>query len=386
MVRYQANPGNADTRRTARAKHPVLFDLPADRGVELKKAFPDLGWVPSLEGFPTLPFSIAGRLLLPYGAERDGRETALFAEFPTDQYLARAWAAVAPKVNMGADSLFAEVDRVFKDLEDQSPFIFIAGDWEAAEGELNHDEVEWEGHARWIDCITRGDAFKATPAHTSGLAAAELLYYVGPYMLTDQREEEGCHFLVAAKTLGSYFQSSADEELCDGAQLSSEIADGLADSAWPELFMHITEGSDSVSDPTARGGPRISEIRLRVGYHEASTLDDASTTKYLTRVLPHTIKHSRALPLISVIFHLVTNGPSIAEGLVKIAAALGMPSPRRIDDLSLRQMEELLTPISSIVNGSAIANDVPHHRITSVLAEIESKHLCAKSSLSANPS
>ena len=45
MVRYQANPGDADTRRTARAKHPVLFDLPADRGVEIKKAFPDLGWL-----------------------------------------------------------------------------------------------------------------------------------------------------------------------------------------------------------------------------------------------------------------------------------------------------------------------------------------------------
>ena len=383
MVRFQVAVGDATARITTRAKHPVLFDSPADRGAELKASFPDLGWIEDIEGHPTLPFSIAARLLLPYGADNNTRDTPLFTEFPGDKLFARFWASLAPKVNMAADNIFAELDRVFKSLDDTSTFLFTSGDWVRVEGDMGDG---WDGLYRWVDCITRGDVFRLTPTHSSGLAAAELLYYVGPYMLEDQRNEDERHFALASKTLGKCFQSDADEELCDGAQLASEIADGLADSQWPVLFMHVTLGNDSFSDPSARGGPRISELRLRVGYHEASTSADASTTKFLTRILPSTVQHSRALPLISTVFREVSSGSSIAEGLVQIASALHMSSPRRIDDLSLRQMEDLLTPIASIITSADIAGEAPHNRISSVITEIESKPLSAKSSSSTTSS
>ena len=48
----------------ARGKHFVLFDEPADKGALLKESYPDLGWATSIEGHPTLPYSVAWRLLL----------------------------------------------------------------------------------------------------------------------------------------------------------------------------------------------------------------------------------------------------------------------------------------------------------------------------------
>ena len=45
---------------TLAAKHYVLFDLPADKGLELKTNQPSLGsWVPDIDGHPALPFSSA---------------------------------------------------------------------------------------------------------------------------------------------------------------------------------------------------------------------------------------------------------------------------------------------------------------------------------------
>ena len=176
MVRFQVAVGDATARITTRAKHPVLFHSPADRGAELKASFPDLGWIEDIEGHPTLPFSIAARLLLPYGADSNTRDTPLFTEFPGDKLFARFWASLAPKVNMAADNIFAELDRVFKSLDDTSTFLFTSGDWVQVEGDMGDG---WDGLYRWVDCITRGDVFRLTPTHSSGLSAAELLYYVG---------------------------------------------------------------------------------------------------------------------------------------------------------------------------------------------------------------
>ena len=58
MVRYQSFGGTTIAQRDARGKHYVLFDLPADKGTELKDKQPDLGWVPDMEGHPTLPWSV----------------------------------------------------------------------------------------------------------------------------------------------------------------------------------------------------------------------------------------------------------------------------------------------------------------------------------------
>ena len=62
MVCFQdANGTAAQQTRIARGKHYVLFDLPADKGLELKNKQPSLGWVTDINGHPTLPFSIAQR-------------------------------------------------------------------------------------------------------------------------------------------------------------------------------------------------------------------------------------------------------------------------------------------------------------------------------------
>ena len=50
MVRFQASAGDAAAKRAARMKHYILFDLPTDKGVELKAAQPDIGWLLDIEG------------------------------------------------------------------------------------------------------------------------------------------------------------------------------------------------------------------------------------------------------------------------------------------------------------------------------------------------
>ena len=81
MVCYQTQAGTEEAKRDARVKHFVLFDAPGDLGAKLKSKHPKLGWVPDLEGHPTLPFSIAARLILQVVAERDDRATGLLTGF-----------------------------------------------------------------------------------------------------------------------------------------------------------------------------------------------------------------------------------------------------------------------------------------------------------------
>ena len=95
MVCYQTKSGNANTQRAARAAHFVLLDRPEDLGAKLKDSYPDIGWAPDTDGHPTLPFSVGCKLILRAGAERDNRDTALFAEFPSAQYLNRIWDTIA---------------------------------------------------------------------------------------------------------------------------------------------------------------------------------------------------------------------------------------------------------------------------------------------------
>ena len=135
-MRFQASAGDAAANLTARGKHYVLFDLPADKGDELKLAYPELGWAASIEGHPTLPYSIAARLILRVGAERDNRDAGLFESFATDQPLARIWATVAPHFNFTAEDPFSEVSRVVSTLDNKDALIFVAGDWQEVEGDL----------------------------------------------------------------------------------------------------------------------------------------------------------------------------------------------------------------------------------------------------------
>eukprot|EP00966_Prymnesium_polylepis_P231607 5358450-Prymnesium_polylepis.1 len=200
MVCFQAAHGNDDAQRAARGKHFVLFDLPADKGALLKLAQPDLGWAADLgadlDGHPALPFSVACRLILQVLAERDEREQGLFAQFPSAQLFNRLWSAIVGYLNIESETIFQEVIVAAAKAPDQNVFVSVAGDWVDVEG-----DPAGTGLGRWVECITRGDVFAATPGSMAGLAGAEVLYYVGPFMLEEQRDDES-HFVVATNTLG----------------------------------------------------------------------------------------------------------------------------------------------------------------------------------------
>jgi hypothetical protein len=127
------------------------------------------------------------KLILRAGAERDNRDTLLFAEFPSAQYLTRIWSIIAPNLDLTADEIFSEVARVAATLPPTvgSDLISSAGDWTDVAGSV--DDHDWEELGRWVDCITRGDAFDAVPGKDSGLIAAEIFYYAGPFMLNEHR-------------------------------------------------------------------------------------------------------------------------------------------------------------------------------------------------------
>ena len=197
MVRYLDVTGNANAQRNARGKHFVQFDLAANKGTELKALQPNLGWVPEQDGHPTLPFSIAARLILTIYAERDNRGAALFDEFPTAQLFARLWGAVVAHLDLAADNIFSAVQLAAMGLENNDALYGAAGDWQAVAGTIDGDEL-----CRWMPDITRAATCSPPcPRYGSGLAGAEILYTVGPYMNTDLRAD-GTHYIIAGATLG----------------------------------------------------------------------------------------------------------------------------------------------------------------------------------------
>ena len=248
MVCFQAAAGNVNAQRNLRGKHYVLFDLPADKGVQLKAAQPDLGWASDMEGYPALPFSVASRLILQTMAERDNRNVSLFDEFPTAQLFARLWSNIVGHMTLESDCIFTEVQKARVKVENQDIFYSVAGDWQAVEGDPDGEDL-----TRWVPCISRGDVFAEHPGAGCGLAGAEILYYVGPYMLNAHRDDES-HFVVAAGTMGKLFQSDEDVTLCDGAQLAAEIAEGILDSTWPDILMQVSPGSPDSSPLYSNAG------------------------------------------------------------------------------------------------------------------------------------
>ena len=93
MVCFQDANGSAAQVRTARGKHYVIFDLPADKGLELKTKQPSLGWVTDINGHPALPFSIAARLILPVHIDRapSGAEFGSLKEWLIDKDVMVKW-------------------------------------------------------------------------------------------------------------------------------------------------------------------------------------------------------------------------------------------------------------------------------------------------------
>ena len=372
MVRYQGARGAAVTQRDARGKHFILFDLPGDKGAELKRKQPNLGWATDKEGHASLPYSVGARLIMQTYAERTGRGTPLFDEFPTSQLLARLWSSVIPFLDLGADNIFKAVREAASQVANKDSLVGVAGDWFSCQG-----DIDGEGHARWITSITRGDAFGADPTTPHpGLVGANIFYYVGPYMLEEQREDER-HFIVAANTLGKLFMSDDDDSLCDSAQLAEDVCVGLADSEWPDLLSAVSNAPDATDDVAARGGQRIMELRNRVGYYQARLKQDGEATQYIVRLLPSVMRRSTMLPSLAAVFSGVMSGSSIAEGVMGLADALSMAA-KQVDDRMLGVLERALTPLGRILSGPAFTSLSAAERLASVVDKIEATKLSVK--------
>eukprot|EP00966_Prymnesium_polylepis_P025676 591893-Prymnesium_polylepis.1 len=202
MVCFRTAAANDAAKLIARGKHYILFNEPGDKGRPLKEAQPEIGWVADTEGHPTLPYSVACKLILPLMAEKDNREVGAFEEFATAQLFDRLWSGVVGEMDLAADAFFREVLEASERIEDKDFCFSVRGDWQAIQGNIDDD-----GYARWTSCITRGDNFRDKPGGVDntdagpGLAAAEIYFYTGPYMLEAFRGDES-HFLVATSTMG----------------------------------------------------------------------------------------------------------------------------------------------------------------------------------------
>ena len=376
MVRFVTATGNAVAQRNARGKHCVVFDLPRDKGQELKRAQPDIGWFPEdVDGFPTLPYSVAARLILPPVCMPGDRGVLLFSQYVTDQLLDRVWGAIIPYLDLYADDIFDAVNSAADTLTDQTPLYSVAGDWRDVEGVINGDR-----HARWLTAITRGDAFKATPGGKPGLAAAELFYYLGSFFRPLHRADNS-HFATTARTLGKLLASDDDEDVVDAAQLASDVAGGLLESEWPIIFMTVPPSSDSVVDAAARGGERIADLRARIGYFRAHLSSDESATKFVVRTLPRAMKRILTIPAVAAVFQGADSGVTIAEGLARIATQLGMASPREVDDRALRECDRLLAPMQHLFTAEFRATSL-EGRLQLVLDKIDTLRLSAKNASS----
>ena len=91
-------------------------------------------WAEDIEGHPTLPFSVAARLLLPPVVVRDDRGASLFSQFVTDQLLDRVWSTVIPHLNLEADDIFSAVVQAAEATTNKTPLVSVAGDWADSEG------------------------------------------------------------------------------------------------------------------------------------------------------------------------------------------------------------------------------------------------------------
>ena len=376
MVCYAIANGSNNAVLNARGKHYVFFDKPADKGPTFKKAQPELGWcADSPEGYATLPFSVAARLILPLACERDGRDKGLFEEFPSAQLFDRLWTSVVGFVDLESDCIFQEVVDAAKKVEDKEVFYIKDGDWLPIQG--NIDDVESSGLTRWVGCITRGDVFGPLPIGAPGIAAAEIFFYAGPYMLNALRDDES-HFIAAATLIGMLFQSIEDETICDGPQLASEVAEGFMDTVWPSILMQVTSGPDDVSELGQRGGPRITDLQHRVAYREARISSTGDLARIVNRRLPKAMRRARVVPCLSLIFEGCINGAVIYDWLVDIASSLGLSCGRLIDDRAIIDIERHLLPLQRIIDTPAIASLQMHERARSVIDKIESTNLNAK--------
>ena len=77
-----------------------------------------------------------------------------------------------------------------------------------------------------------------------------------------------------------------------------------------------------------------------------------------------------------------TSGSTIIEGVIRLGTALSVPSPRLVDAHALLFLEELLSPISSIITSPDVAAAPPPDRLNTVLSKIESCRISAKANVS----
>ena len=189
---------------------------------------------------------------------------------------------------------------------------------------------------------------------------AELIYYMGPYMLEDFRADDS-HFAACAQVVGKFFQSDDDESVCDGPQLASEIGVGLKNTEWHPLLLHTPAGNDASPDGAIRGGMRITDLRNRVGYAEARAIAAQPAVRRAAQA-------QASLSLLRI-FEDAESGKDIAEGLTELGEAVQVPNPQRIDHRHLMELDSLLAPIFATIN---LDNDsMLHDRIAVVVEKID---------------
>ena len=359
--------------RLARAKHFVILDEAEDQGVALKQAQPSLGWAPDIDGHPTLPFSVACRVFLrnlgvPLGPSR---EAPIFLHFPDVQGLRRMWHATVPHVDLSAEDILTAIELAGNKVANPDDLLEQAGDWSPVQGAVaDHGE----DLLRWVPIIRRGDLFDSVGGAGAGFKAADLLYFVGPFMMNDMRAAAS-HFATACKVLGQSFQSDDDPGICDAHQLSTEIADGLADTAPDPLFLYFSAGSDDTADVHLRGGPRVTELRARVNYSRTKNDADNECTRYIVKALPQAMRKTAALPVLSCIFHGEHTGAAIADGLNDINSSLKLALPGRLNARTIREADRALAPLLAHVGKQAFREQPLAERILSVNERIKDTKL-----------
>ena len=382
-MRYTNAAGNANAVRTARGQHPVVLDAPEDKGAPLKEAYPKLGWLDDIDGCPVLPLSIVLRLVVPALRVIDGRDLSFFTHTISIARLGAAWIALVAEITINSLKNEAELYEAFlgagQTAADQDAFVVAPTEWDVVTGNITSHA---EPLARWVTHLTRGDVFGSEGAVPS-VAAAELYFYVTPFILTAQRDATS-PFLTTCKLMGKVFQSDDDADICDGPTLAAEVATGLRDCRWPAIFITFPRGIDSGARAGGHAGARTASLRAAVSYRAAILAAAQSPAQYITQLLPHAVQCESWLPSIAIIFRGADSGSTILSGLITIAAALSVTQPSFIHDRAIWAIERLLTPLAPFLQQEAFTSLPAQKRLLSLTEKVASTHLA--SNPSATPS
>jgi hypothetical protein len=171
--------------------------------------------------------------------------------------------------------------------------------------------------------------FRSTADGPPNVAAAELLYYQGPYFLGVYRAADK-PWLAAAKIIGKALEIDNDPTVCDGPMLADIVATGMADTAWPALFAIHTDGWDAGPDADLKGGGRMANLLLRFKYAMARESNPEKAGAFLVSLLPSALTKQGLVPLLSVVCKGADRGSDIREAITDLAGYLSLDAKSTI--------------------------------------------------------